>query len=232
MLVDAGLTLGVCDWGFCVYRQQHSACLGTATAPNPVRREPSTCAHCQNFSVTAQHRGYWQEQARRYEALLNEPALPTQTLKIARTRLSEALGILRSPRYHVTMSSTAERLRESLAALAQPSGKGTSTLTVAALCRAAGISRNSLYRYHPQILEAMHALRLQQGATGRLPSARKSGALRAELAQLRLQIPKLAALIDHYFAASTELRTLLERRDRELAELCRRLDSQPAQFSR
>jgi integrase len=96
MLVDAGLTLGVCDWGFCVYRQQHSACLGTATAPNPVRREPSTCARCQNFSVTEKHRGYWQEQARRCEALLNEPALPTQTLKIARARLTEALTILRS----------------------------------------------------------------------------------------------------------------------------------------
>ncbi len=96
MLVDAGLALGVCDWGFCVYRQQHGACLGTATAPNPVRREPSTCARCQNFSVTEKHRGYWQEQARRCEALLNEPALPTQTLKIARMRLTEALGILRS----------------------------------------------------------------------------------------------------------------------------------------
>lgn len=23
LLVDAGLTLGVCDWGYCVYRQQH-----------------------------------------------------------------------------------------------------------------------------------------------------------------------------------------------------------------
>ena len=96
MLVDAGLILGVCDWGFCVYRQQHSACLGSATAPNPVRREPSTCARCQNFSVAEKHRGYWQEQARRYEALLNEPALPTQTLKIARARLTEALTILRS----------------------------------------------------------------------------------------------------------------------------------------
>ncbi len=35
MLVDAGLTLGVCDWGFCIYRQEHSACLGSTTGPNP-----------------------------------------------------------------------------------------------------------------------------------------------------------------------------------------------------
>lgn len=96
MLVDSGLTLGVCDWGFCVYRQEHSACLGSITAPNPLRREPSTCAKCKNFAVSKQHRAYWLEQATRNEALLNEPALPTQTLKLARERLGEALAVVRS----------------------------------------------------------------------------------------------------------------------------------------
>ena len=95
-LVDAGLTLGVCDWGFCVYRQEHSACLGSTSAPNPVRREPSTCARCRNFAVGPQHRAYWEEQVRRHRALLNEPSLPTQTLKIARERLGEALAMVRS----------------------------------------------------------------------------------------------------------------------------------------
>jgi len=96
MLVDSGLTLGVCDWGFCVYRQEHSACLGSITAPNPLRREPSTCAKCKNFVVSKQHRTYWLEQAARNEALLSEPALPTQTLKLARERLGEALAMVRS----------------------------------------------------------------------------------------------------------------------------------------
>jgi hypothetical protein len=96
MLVDAGLTLGVCDWGFCVYRQEHSACLGSTSAPNPVRREPSTCARCRNFVVGPQHRGYWEAQAQRHQALLNEPSLPTQTLKIARERLGEAITMMRS----------------------------------------------------------------------------------------------------------------------------------------
>jgi len=96
MLVDSGLTLGVCDWGFCVYRQEHSACLGSTTGPNPLRREPSTCSGCKNFAVSTQHRGYWLERGRRCEALLNEPALPTQTLKIARERLKEALSMVRS----------------------------------------------------------------------------------------------------------------------------------------
>jgi hypothetical protein len=35
------------------------------------------------------------EQVRRYEALLNEPALPIQTLRIARERLEEARSVIR-----------------------------------------------------------------------------------------------------------------------------------------
>jgi integrase len=96
MLAETGLTLGVCEWGYCVYREDFSACHGSATAPDPVRREPSTCARCKNFSVTHEHRPYWIEQEDRYQRLLNEPALPTQTLKIARARLEEARALLRS----------------------------------------------------------------------------------------------------------------------------------------
>ena len=96
MLSEAGLTLGVCDWGYCVYREENSACLGNPYGPDPVRREPSTCVRCKNFAVSNHHRAYWQDQMRRHEALLNEPALPAQTLKIARMRFEEARAIVRS----------------------------------------------------------------------------------------------------------------------------------------
>jgi len=95
-LVEGGLTLGICDYGYCVYRQPYSACRGNHTGPNPVYREPSTCARCLNFAVSTPHRPYWTEQLRRCEALLSEPALPTQTLKIVRDRLEEARTVLRS----------------------------------------------------------------------------------------------------------------------------------------
>jgi len=95
LLVESGLVLGVCDWGFCVYREDSSACLGNAVGPNPVRREPSTCARCANFAVSSQHRPYWVEQVRRHEALLDEPALPLQTLRIARERIVEACALIR-----------------------------------------------------------------------------------------------------------------------------------------
>jgi len=96
MLVEAGLVLGVCDYGYCVYRQEYSACRGNAAGPNPVLREPSTCARCLNFAVTAKHRPYWLEQMSRCQQLLSEPALPAQTLKIVRERQQEAQTMLRS----------------------------------------------------------------------------------------------------------------------------------------
>jgi hypothetical protein len=38
-VVEAGLVLAVCDWGFCVYRQEHSVCLvPTASASNRLRQ--------------------------------------------------------------------------------------------------------------------------------------------------------------------------------------------------
>jgi integrase len=96
LLAESGLTLGVCEWGYCVYRADFSACHGSASAPDPVRREPSICVRCKNFSVTEEHRAYWTGQVDRYERLLNDPALPTQTLKIARARLEEARSLLRA----------------------------------------------------------------------------------------------------------------------------------------
>ena len=96
LLVDAGLVLGICDWGFCVYREEHSACLGNVAGPNPARREPSTCARCKNFAVSQRHRPYWVEQVHRCERLLDEPALPRQTLRLVRTRLDEARSLIRT----------------------------------------------------------------------------------------------------------------------------------------
>ena len=46
--------------------------------------------------MSAQHRPYWADQVDRQEALLNEPALPLQTLRIVRDRLNEARSLVRA----------------------------------------------------------------------------------------------------------------------------------------
>jgi hypothetical protein len=103
--------------------------------------------------------------------------------------------------------------------------------TVAELCRLAGVSRNSVYRYHPDILAA---LRLHQRGSAPHNGARHShaGPAPSDNTALQDQVSKLAALVDHYYAAYREARVLLDRRDRELSELRRKLDAKPVPVSR
>lgn len=121
-----------------------------------------------------------------------------------------------------TKSASAQRLREALATMVRRQGGGASppALTATTLCDLAGISRNALYRYHPDVVQALHAA--QQKHRPRADGARRAAArLRHDNAVLREQLAKLAALVDHYFAAWQETRLLLQRRDRELAQLRR-----------
>jgi AcrR family transcriptional regulator len=110
----------------------------------------------------------------------------------------------------------AQRLRDALVRVAADNTPGAPTAS--ALCALAGVSRNALYRYHPDILQELHELQRQRH---RDPgSARRAlQQLRAENEGLRQQVIKLASLVDHYFAAWQEANSMLQRRQRELAEL-------------
>jgi AcrR family transcriptional regulator len=126
-----------------------------------------------------------------------------------------------------TSRSSTQRLREALAVLLehQVGDDPPQALTAKALCQLAGISRNALYRYHPDMLQA---LREAQQRHHHRPDAEKRAAdqLRRENVALREQQAKLASLVDHYFAAWQESRLLLQRRERELAELRRNVRAQ------
>jgi hypothetical protein len=130
------------------------------------------------------------------------------------------------PDMHSTASA---RLRQALTVLThQKSSLGEPQYATAAeLCRLAGISRNSLYRYHSSTLKALRKLQCRRPARQDLSSTRTVDLLRAENASLHEKITKLAGLIDHYYAAYREAVALLERRDRELAAVRRTLDLKP-----
>jgi AcrR family transcriptional regulator len=112
----------------------------------------------------------------------------------------------------------AQRLRDALAQLAALSTPEAPTAS--ALCELAGVSRNTLYRYHPDILHELHKLQRQRHRDPG-PASRALQQLRNENEDLRQHVTKLAALVDHYFAAWQETSSLLRRRERELAELRR-----------
>ena len=117
------------------------------------------------------------------------------------------------------------RLTRALATLTEPAPT-PSRMTVAELCRLASVSRNSLYRYHTPILNALR--RHQSAKPARTRAQRSVERHRRENTLLRDRVTRLAALVDHYFAAYRETAALLNRRDRDLAELRNRLNSQPA----
>ena len=120
--------------------------------------------------------------------------------------------------------TASERLQEALVELNRHQGSGgaASALTAKALCELAGVSRNALYRYHPAVLHELHKLQ-QRRHREPSPARQDLERLRNDNEALRRQAAKLAALVDHYFAAWQEASTQLARRERELAQLRRNI---------
>jgi len=94
ILRDSGMVLGVCDWGYCVYRREHSACQGDEAGPNPAQRTQSVCVRCANFAVTERHRPIWEDRRRRNRALLEHPQLDRESRQLAEQRATECEQIL------------------------------------------------------------------------------------------------------------------------------------------
>ena len=93
ILRETDMRLGVCDWGYCVYRRESAACLGGDSGPNPVLRTQSTCAGCANFAVTQKHRAVWAARRQRNSDLLVHPALDPES-RVAAARVDECDRIL------------------------------------------------------------------------------------------------------------------------------------------
>ncbi|UXS49652.1 integrase [Agrobacterium tumefaciens] len=94
LMEETDLRLGVCDWGYCVYRVETAACLGDERGPNPVLRTESTCLTCANFAVTARHRPVWQARRDRNADLLDQSGLDRTSRSLAKTRVAECHRIL------------------------------------------------------------------------------------------------------------------------------------------
>lgn len=124
-----------------------------------------------------------------------------------------------------TERSVAERIEAALASV-----DSTERITIAAVCRQAGVSRTALYRFHPDALRRVRAL--QQTEPLNVTDAATIRDLRAALARLRSLSRHLTALVDHYAAAYREAQELVARRDRELAELRRSRRSSPTALRR
>lgn len=94
LLAETDMRLGVCDWGYCLYRRETSACLGSEREPNPVLRTQSTCSTCANFAVGAKHRPVWEARLARNTALLERPDLDPESRALAEDRVRESRAVI------------------------------------------------------------------------------------------------------------------------------------------
>jgi integrase len=94
-MIGRGIRLAPCNWGYCLYEQETSACRGSSTGPDPINRCASTCASCTNFVITEKYRQWWEERFRREEAFLDRGDLPEQTKMLVASRLEETALVLK-----------------------------------------------------------------------------------------------------------------------------------------
>ncbi|MBF5088482.1 integrase [Novosphingobium sp. NBM11] len=94
LLAETDMRLGVCDWGYCLYRRETSACLGSEREPNPVLRTQSVCVTCANFVITEKHRPIWAGRLSRNLALLERSDLDLESRTLAMSRADECKRLL------------------------------------------------------------------------------------------------------------------------------------------
>lgn len=94
-LIDDGVQLAPCDWGYCVYSQVMSACRGSAEGPDGRYRSPDVCAECANFAVSDRHRVWWETRLAREVRFLQREDLPEQTQALVQVRVRNTQRILR-----------------------------------------------------------------------------------------------------------------------------------------
>lgn len=94
-LIDKGVQIAPCDWGYCIYSERFSACDGDVRGPNELNRSPDVCAGCHNFAVSEKFEAWWNERAQREQEFLKNSALDAQTRRIVEIRLERTTTILK-----------------------------------------------------------------------------------------------------------------------------------------
>jgi site-specific recombinase XerD len=108
-LIDEGVQLAPCDWGFCVYSQALSACGGDERGPNEARRSPDICSGCSNFAVTERHRVWWEVRLRRDDDFLSRKGVTEQSIRWVERRRSNSARILSGLVHSNQASATSRR---------------------------------------------------------------------------------------------------------------------------
>ena len=113
-------------------------------------------------------------------------------------------------------SPASTRLHRVLKAIEQSSNAAQSNtrfINVAGICRDANISRNSLYRYHPDAVSRIRALQVKYRNLRETYATERESELRKKVAALEDRLAKMTSLVDHYFSAYQEAKEATRRQD-------------------
>lgn len=93
-LIEQGVQLAPCNWGYCVYSQSLSACRGDMSGPNEANRSPEICAGCANFVVTENHRAWWSDRYHGDEEFLDLANISDQSRQWVHKRMIATARVL------------------------------------------------------------------------------------------------------------------------------------------
>jgi hypothetical protein len=94
-LIEEGIQLAPCDWGYCVYSQSLSACRGSERGPNEANRSSDICSGCANFVATERHRVWWSNRLERDAAFLCQSGIAEQSRQWVKKRMIGTEKVLR-----------------------------------------------------------------------------------------------------------------------------------------
>ncbi|MDX2219548.1 MAG: hypothetical protein SF172_11040 [Burkholderiales bacterium] len=86
-LLQIGVTMVPCDWGYCMYRSELSACEGTTSTPNILKRSPEVCVGCKNFAINETSIDWWLSREAKYVSFMKLKNIEWQGKLIAKRRL-------------------------------------------------------------------------------------------------------------------------------------------------
>ncbi|MFM0178743.1 site-specific integrase [Paraburkholderia aspalathi] len=95
-LIDEGVVVAPCDWGYCLYVSDLSSCNGSAKEPNAVQRNPTTCGGCANFVVTPEHRVWWERKYASEQSFLLRNDISEQAREVVAIRFRTTASVLSS----------------------------------------------------------------------------------------------------------------------------------------
>lgn len=123
-------------------------------------------------------------------------------------------------------------IRITLLAIIENHRESNSSLTVSALAKAAGISRSSIYKYYPGVLELIATSKKKTSSAAKNESLKKIDFMRRQLSKNKELMSYLTNICTNQLIEISELKSALEDLERNAAAKISYLESKVAKLEK